>query len=132
MNSLYNLRMLAPNKYQMAKFDSDFNVEAIYNLEPKGHDFTCDCPANQRSVITKRCKHRRFLPFMIGAANTNRFYDPETGRWHEPLAHLGIEAEPEQPAAPVQQQAEVKEVVAAPLGALPPSPPSGQPTIRRR
>lgn len=86
--SLYNLRLLAPNKYQMAKFDSDFNLDAVYNLEPKGHSFTCDCPANLRSVVIKPCKHKRMLPLMLGAVNTDRFYDPDTRTWCEPLGDL--------------------------------------------
>jgi len=88
--SIYNLKMLAPNKYQMAKFDEEFNVQAVYNLLPasKGQGYTCDCPANNRTVITKLCRHRRMLPLMLGAVNTDRFYEPETGSWCEPLGDL--------------------------------------------
>ena len=85
-NPLYALRSVGDNAYQMAKFDSDFNVEATYNLIAKGSDFSCDCPANNRSVVLTRCKHRRMMPLMLGAVNTDRFFDPITGQWHQPLA----------------------------------------------
>ena len=84
-NPLYALRSVGDNAYQMAKFDSDFNVEATYNLIAKGSDFSCDCPANNRSVVLKRCKHRRMMVVMLGAVNIDRFFDPITGQWHQPL-----------------------------------------------
>lgn len=86
--NLYNLRITTPGKFQMAKFDTDFNVEAVYDLEAKGHSYTCNCPANNRTVITKPCKHKRMLPLMLGAVNTDRFYDPVTGSWSQPLGDL--------------------------------------------
>ncbi len=101
--NLYNLKSLAPNTYALAKFDADFNVLAVYNLAPKGHSYTCDCPANQRSVVTKPCKHKRFLPFMLGAVNTDRFFDPETGSWHQPLGDMHrVEPEPELTAEEIE------------------------------
>lgn len=85
---LYNLRSTLSG-FAMAKLDSDWNVAAVYNLAPSrnGH-FSCDCPANARAVITKPCKHRRMLPMMLGAVNTDRFYDPENGSWCQPLGDL--------------------------------------------
>lgn len=90
MAHIYNLKLLAHDTYAMAKFDADdFTVLAVYNLAPSrnGH-FSCDCPANNRTVITKPCKHRRMLPLMLGAVNTDRFYNPDTGAWCEPLGDL--------------------------------------------
>lgn len=83
--ALYNLRLLAPGHYQMAKFDAYFNVEAVYNLTRKGAGMACDCPAGLRTVKLKPCKHQRALPYMLGAVNTDRFYDIENRRWHQPL-----------------------------------------------
>lgn len=80
---LYALRTAGPDTFQMAKFDSDFNVEATYNLTRKGTGWTCDCPANGRSVVLKPCKHKRMMPLMLGAVNLPRFYEPTTGRWIE-------------------------------------------------
>lgn len=80
---LYNLRLVAPNHYMIAKFSDDFNVDATYNLTEGGR--RCDCPAGSRSVILKPCKHRRMLPYMLGAVNTDRFYCYETGQWHHPI-----------------------------------------------
>lgn len=86
--NLYNLKQLAPNKFQLAKFDEDFNVAAIYNIEPHRGDWSCDCPANQRTVVLKKCKHRRMMPLMLGACNTDRFFDPNTGNWLQPLGDI--------------------------------------------
>lgn len=79
---LYAVRQFAPDEFQMAKFSMpDFNVEAVYNLRKKGHGYTCDCPASHRAVKTKPCKHQRMMPYMLGAVNSDRFYEPESGRW---------------------------------------------------
>jgi hypothetical protein len=139
--NLYNLKMFGNNKFQMAKFDSDFNVAAVYNLEPKGAGYTCDCPANNRTVILKPCKHKRMMPVMLGAVNTDRFYDPETRGWCQPIARealgspspIPMTIPSEQPAEPPSQQAQA-EVVPMPPQTPPPLPPSGlpAPTIRRR
>lgn len=88
-NPIYNLRSLADGAFMMAKFDEDFCVAATYTLTPSrnGH-YSCDCPAGSRAVVTKLCKHRRMLPLMIGAVNTDRFYEPEHGAWCEPLGDL--------------------------------------------
>lgn len=95
--SLYNLKLLAPNHFAMAKFSSDFEVEAVYELASNGRgDYSCSCPANLRSVVLKKCKHRRMLPLMLGAVNTDRFFDPASGSWHQPLGDLARpEAKPE-------------------------------------
>jgi len=86
-NPLYALRLVAPGHFAMAKFSMpDFNVEATYNLTQKGAGFSCDCPAGQRSVKLKPCKHQRMIPYMMGACNTDRFYEPETRAWVQPLA----------------------------------------------
>ena len=96
MTTLYALRLLSGTSVsEMAKFDEDFNVAAVYHLEPKGFSYTCDCPANLRSVVTKPCKHKRIMPVMLGAVNTDRFYEPESRSWCQPLApDLVGEAEP--------------------------------------
>src|SRR5579872_1886367 len=85
---LYNLKSNGP-AFVMAKLDADLNIAAVYNLAPKGFSFTCDCPANNRTVNLKPCKHKRMLPFMLGAVNTDRFYDPDTRTWHQPLTVAG-------------------------------------------
>lgn len=85
-NPLYAVRQSGPDAFQMAKFSMpDFNVAAIYNLTRKGHSYTCDCPASARAVKTKPCKHQRMMPYMLGAVNSDRFYEPETGNWMIPL-----------------------------------------------
>lgn len=84
MTTLYALRRTAADTYSMAKFDKDFTVEATYTLVAKGHSFTCDCPANYR-VKTKPCKHQKMMPYMMGACNVPRFFDPEKGQWHDLL-----------------------------------------------
>ena len=84
---LYALRMLAPGHFTLAKFTMpDFTVEATYNLTAKGTGYACDCPASARVVKYKPCKHQRMLPFMLGACNTDRFYEPESRSWCQPLA----------------------------------------------
>lgn len=81
---LYALRTAGPDTFQMAKFAMpDFNVEATYNLARKGTGWTCDCPANGRSVVLKPCKHKRMMPLMLGAVNLPRFFEPTAGRWIE-------------------------------------------------
>ena len=128
-NPLYALRSVGDNHYQMAKFDSDFNVEIIYNLIAKRGDFSCDCPANNRSVVLKRCKHRRMMPLMLGAVNTDRFFDPETGRWHQPLAKdlaeliANEQGEVVGEAVPVPEPIELSAVaVASPTPSMPQAP----------
>ena len=93
---LYALRMMAQGHFTLAKFAMpDFTVEAIYNLIAKGTGYACDCPASARVVKYKPCKHQRMLPFMLGACNTDRFYEPESRSWCQPLApDLVGEAEP--------------------------------------
>lgn len=92
---LYNLKSQG-TAFIMAKLDTDFNVAAVYNLTPKGFSYTCDCPANSRSVVTKPCKHKRMMPMMLGAVNTDRFYNPESSSWCQPLGDIDRpQAEPE-------------------------------------
>ena len=84
---LYALRLVAQGHYLIAKFTMpDFTVEATYNLTAKGSGYACDCPASARVVKYKPCKHQRMLPFMLGACNTDRFYEPESRSWCQPLA----------------------------------------------
>lgn len=89
--NLYNLRSVAEGHFQIAKFDAEFNVEAVYDLTEGGK--RCSCPAGARNIILKPCKHRKMLRLMMGACNTDRFFDPETETWHEPLAQLALEPE---------------------------------------
>ena len=84
---LYALRMMSQGHFTLAKFAMpDFTVEATYNLIAKGTGYACDCPASARVVKYKPCKHQRMLPFMLGACNTDRFYEPESRSWCQPLA----------------------------------------------
>ena len=105
--NLYNLRIVGPGHFAMAKFDPDFNVEAVYNLIAKGIGYTCDCPANNRSVVLKPCKHKRMIPLMMGAVNTDRFYDPEKGQWHQPLASEASGGEAQAPLVAEGEQRRV-------------------------
>lgn len=81
MPTTYALRIIAPNTFQIAKFTDDFIVDATYTLTRKGIGFTCDCPANYKNKM-KPCKHQRMMPFLMGAVNLPRFFDPDTGNWH--------------------------------------------------
>lgn len=143
--NLYNLKSVTSGHFAIAKFDSDFNVAAIYNLHAKGTDYTCDCPANNRSVVLKRCKHRKMLPLMMGAVNTPRFFDPEKGQWHEPmlgeapaseaseLPIPGVDDALEQPAAPTSPRAQPQAQAGEGTSALAlPLPTSGPVVLRRR
>ena len=118
-NPLYAVRQFAPGEFQMAKFSMpDFNVEAVYNLHAKGHGYTCDCPASARKVKLKPCKHQRMMPYMLGAVNSDRFYDPETGRWISALpvelTKDGYDGVPPLDPAKLQQiMGEVKDAVGA-------------------
>ena len=135
-NPLYALRSVGDNAYQMAKFDSDFNVEIIYNLVAKGHDFSCDCPANNRSVVLKKCKHRRMMVVMLGAVNTDRFFDPITGQWHQPLANDLTELIAAEQGEVAGEAVPVPEPIEAPLlgeaVALPTPPVPEAPQVTRR
>lgn len=89
---LYNLKS-TPTGFAIASFDEDFNLLAAYSLTPatRGSGYTCDCPANNRTVITSLCRHRKMLPLLMGAVNTNRFYNHDTGGWVE-LGEVASEA----------------------------------------
>ena len=106
---LYALRLVAPGHFTLAKFTMpDFNVEATYNLIAKGTGYACDCPASARVVKYKPCKHQRMLPFMLGAVNTDRFYEPESRSWCQPLAPDLVGEAAQQSGAPIE--AEPREV----------------------
>ena len=112
---LYALRMMAQGHYMIAKFTMpDFTVEATYNLTAKGAGYACDCPASARVVKYKPCKHLRMLPFMLGACNTDRFYEPESRSWCQPLA-------PDLAAAVAGEASEIG------LSVPPPSAPAPEP-----
>lgn len=92
---LYNLRKTSDG-FMLAKFGPDFNVEAVYHLQPiKDHlssqygqvNYACDCPAGGRPS----CKHRKMLARMIPKADSDEFYCYETQSWHKPLAPAGVE-----------------------------------------
>lgn len=83
---LYNLRKTSDG-FMLAKFGPDFNVEAVYHLQPQVGGYTCDCPAGHRPS----CKHRKMLARMIPKADSDEFYCYETQSWHKPLAPKGIE-----------------------------------------
>ena len=133
--NLYNLKCVGPGVFIMAKFNEALELEVAYNLTAKGTSYTCDCPANNRMVVLKPCKHKRMMPIMMGAVNTDRFYNPETGAWAQPIASEASEIE--QPAAPtgasISKQAQA-EVVEQPQPPLPPRLPARAtaPTKMRR
>lgn len=139
--NLYNLHIVEPGHYKMAKFDSDFNVAAVYDLTAKGAGYSCNCPASARVVKYKPCKHQRMLPYMLGAVNTDRFYDPETGRWHQPLAIDKPEISVEgggvgnvngHPLEPPKEPANAPPVQVAEERRRSPPPPTSHPVITRR
>lgn len=86
MPTTYALRLIAPNTFQMAKFNADFNVDATYTLTRKGTGYSCDCPASYKGSKLKLCKHQRMMPYLMGAVNLPRFLDPDTGNWHGLMA----------------------------------------------
>lgn len=90
MPTLYALRTHTLG-YQMAKFDADFNVAAVYSLtatETKPTEIVCDCPGWLRRAM---CKHVRMLHIFqkAEAINTDRFYCYETQTWHQPIQTYG-------------------------------------------
>lgn len=84
----YNLRR-TDDGYRMVKFDSLFNVEAIYNLRAFRGKFLCDCPAYKYEM----CKHREMIPVFIASnkVNTGEFLCFDTGEWHPPVEGLVFE-----------------------------------------
>jgi hypothetical protein len=86
--SLYNLRSLTADTYMICKFDDDFSVESTYTLTAKGFSYTCDCPANNRAVVTKPCRHKLMMPTLLPHVDTDRFYDHDTGKFCSPLGDL--------------------------------------------
>ena len=99
---LYNIRR-GPIGHQLGKFDDDFNVVAIYDVSLK----SCTCPAGVRPS----CKHRKMLPRMLTAVDTDQFYCYETQQWHTPLGDL---ARPQ--AAPSEGKALASEASSSELG----------------
>jgi len=86
--SLYNLRSLTADTYMICKFSDDFEVESTYTLTAKGFSYTCDCPANNRAVVTKPCRHKLMMPALLLAVDTDQFYDHDTGKFCTPLGDL--------------------------------------------
>lgn len=86
--SLYNLKTLAADTFMIAKFSDDFEVESCYTLVRKGFSYTCDCPANNRPVVTKPCRHKLMMPTLLPAVDTDRFYDFDTQKFSTPLGDL--------------------------------------------
>ena len=133
---LYSIRR-GPHGYQLGKFDDDFNVAAIYDVDLKH----CTCPAGPRPS----CKHRKMLPRMLGKVDTEEFYCYETQTWHQPLAReaLGspkaeptpIEATGRQPVGEGKDEpthvVNEPEIILPPAPLVPPAAPSA-PAIRRR
>lgn len=126
----YNLRT-AGAAFTITKFDEDFNVLASYTITPKGFDYTCTCPANNRSVITKPCRHRRMMKVLLPVVNTGQFYDPDTDQFCEMLGDPHREPPSDaSEASPAEVPVETEAVGEAPgTPSLPPHPTS---TIRRR
>ena len=139
--SLYNLRSLSPDTYMICKFSDDFSVESTYTLTAKGFSYLCDCPANNRSVVTKPCRHKLMMPTLLPKVDTDEFYDHDTGRFSTPLGDLfwptadleGQEALPvvdEAPDSPVPTELPtIAQGDYSPRAGVVPSP---APTIRRR
>ena len=139
--SLYNLRSLAHDTYMICKFSDDFSVESTYTLTAKGFSYLCDCPANNRSVVTKPCRHKLMMPTLLPKVDTDEFYDHDTGRFSTPLGDLfwptadleGQEALPvvgEAPGSPVPTELPtIAQGDYSPRAGVVPSP---APTIRRR
>ncbi len=81
----YNLRRM-PDGFRMAKFDSLYNVEAVYYIRFSRGRFYCDCPASNKST----CKHRDMIPIFSThrATDTGKFFCYDTGTWHPPIEGL--------------------------------------------
>lgn len=82
---LYSVRSIS-EAYLIAKFNSDFDVEASYEVSPTA----CTCPAFHRR---QSCKHQDILAKFIirEKVDTEWFYCRETDDWHNPL---GLESMP--------------------------------------
>ncbi len=85
---LYNLRSLTPTTFMIVKFSDDFEVESFYTLTKQGFSYLCDCPANNRTVITKPCRHKLMMPALLPYADTEKFYDFDTKMFCSPLGDL--------------------------------------------
>ena len=113
--SLYNLRRLAPDTFMIAKFTDDFEVESTYTLTAKGFSYTCDCPANNRSVVTKPCRHKLMMPTLLPKVDTDRFYDHDTGKFSTPLGDLA-DLRSEIDLAPPEVVGTVNHIIQQPVG----------------
>ena len=120
---LYNLKQIAHDQFQMAKFDDAFNVAAVYEIRQNGSGWSCNCPASQRVVKLKPCKHQKMIKFMLGAVNTDRFFNPETGMWCTPV-NL-----PDDYPAQSSRPAPVPEPTTASAEPSPPPPAPPEPTV---
>jgi hypothetical protein len=82
---LYNLRTINDG-FLMAKFDEDFNVEAVYDIRLATDigtgqiKYSCSCPSAKQP-----CKHVKALDIMIDRADTGWFLCLEDKSWHEPI-----------------------------------------------
>jgi hypothetical protein len=78
MTTLYNLRLIGPESYQITRFDAGHNVEARYVLNRDA----CECPAGTRST----CRHRKMLGIFLEAGHIadGWFLDWDTRLWWKP------------------------------------------------
>ena len=81
----YNLKR-TPEGYRMVKFDSLYNVEAVYYIRSSRGKFYCDCPAYKHET----CKHRSMIPLFIenNGVDTGKFLCFDTGEWFPPVEGL--------------------------------------------
>jgi hypothetical protein len=82
MSELYQIRTEG-NRYRVVKFNSWWNVIAIYYVFRSNHRWHCDCP---RSGIVS-CRHRRMVQLFLQEkkVDTGWFYDHTTGIWERPV-----------------------------------------------
>lgn len=80
--SLYTCRETRAG-YRVVKFDSDVNVEAVYELERHPKYISCTCFRSDKET----CRHRQMLEVFraSGAVDKGRFYDYDLARWRRPL-----------------------------------------------
>lgn len=84
MSELYQIRTEG-NRYRVVKFNSWWNVIAIYYVFRSNHRYHCDCPRN--AIIS--CRHRRMVLIFKrdNKIDTGWFYDYTTGIWEKPVNH---------------------------------------------
>lgn len=82
--NFYNCRF-APPGYRITKFDSEYNVEGTYLVQPREgtHGWTCECPAGHRPT----CRHRDMLPKFIkdGHLDDGWFLRWDNRQWARPV-----------------------------------------------